>query len=112
VLRFSYKFGLTLAVLSAKEPHHERFSRRGDLRVEGIATSQSSDELARQSGIPLITPRRGLLLDLDIDGADEIAPDLSLIKGSGGALFREKVVARASQYFLVLADSSKQVPQS
>jgi ribose 5-phosphate isomerase A len=86
--------------------------RRGDLRVEGIATSQSSDELARQSGIPLITPRRGLLLDLDIDGADEIAPDLSLIKGSGGALFREKVVARASQYFLVLADSSKQVPQS
>jgi ribose 5-phosphate isomerase A len=85
--------------------------RRGDLRVEGIATSQASDDLARQSGITLITPRRGLLLDLDIDGADEIAPDLSLIKGGGGALFREKVVARASQYFLVLADSSKQVPQ-
>jgi ribose 5-phosphate isomerase A len=83
--------------------------RRGELRVEGIATSQSSDDLARQSGITLITPSRGLLLDLDIDGADEVAPDLSLIKGGGGALFREKVVARASQYFLVLADSSKQV---
>jgi ribose 5-phosphate isomerase A len=84
--------------------------RRGELRVEGIATSQSSDDLARQLGITLMAPRRGLLLDLDIDGADEIAPDLSLIKGGGGALLREKVVARASQYFLVLADSSKQVP--
>jgi ribose 5-phosphate isomerase A len=84
--------------------------RSGELHVEGIATSQASDALARQSGITLIAPRRGLLLDLDIDGADELAPDLSLIKGGGGALFREKVVARASQYFLVLADSSKQVP--
>jgi ribose 5-phosphate isomerase A len=46
---------------------------------------------------------------LDVDGADEIAPDLSLTKGGGGALLREKVVARASRYFLVLADSSKQV---
>ena len=81
--------------------------QRGELRVEGIATSQSSEDLARQSGITLITPRRGLLLDLDIDGADEIAPDLSLIKGGGGALFREKVVARASEYFLVLASKSR-----
>lgn len=85
--------------------------RRGELSVEGIATSQDSEELARQSGITLITPRRGLVLDLDVDGADEIAPDLSLIKGGGGALLREKVVARASRYFLVLADSSKLVQQ-
>jgi ribose 5-phosphate isomerase A len=83
--------------------------RRGELRVEGIATSRDSENLARESGITLITPHSGLLLDLDIDGADEIAPDLSLIKGGGGALLREKVVARASRYFLVLADSSKQV---
>jgi ribose 5-phosphate isomerase A len=83
--------------------------RRGELSVEGIATSRDSEELARQSGIPLITPRRGLVLDLDVDGADEIAPDLSLIKGGGGALLREKVVAQASKYFLVLADASKQV---
>jgi ribose 5-phosphate isomerase A len=83
--------------------------RRGELSVEGIATSRDSEELARQSGIPLITPRRGLVLDLDVDGADEIAPDLSLIKGGGGALLREKVVARASRYFLVLADYSKRV---
>src|SRR6204780_3818879 len=83
--------------------------RRGELSVEGIATSRDSEELARECGIPLITPRQGLVLDLDVDGADEIAPDLSLIKGGGGALLREKVVARASRYFLVLADSSKQV---
>jgi ribose 5-phosphate isomerase A len=83
--------------------------RRGELNVEGIATSRDSEELARDCGIPLITPRQGLVLDLDLDGADEIAPDLSLIKGGGGALLREKVVARASRYFLVLADASKMV---
>lgn len=83
--------------------------RRGELNVEGIATSRDSEELARECGIPLITPRQGLVLDLDVDGADEIAPDLSLIKGGGGALLREKVVARASRYFLVLADASKLV---
>jgi ribose 5-phosphate isomerase A len=83
--------------------------RRGELSVEGIATSRDSEELARKSGITVITPHRGLVLDLDVDGADEIAPDLSLIKGGGGALFREKVVAYASRYFLVLADASKQV---
>ena len=83
--------------------------RSGELSVEGIATSRDSEQLARQSGITLITPRQGLVLDLDVDGADEIAPDLSLIKGGGGALLREKVVARASRYFLVLADASKQV---
>lgn len=83
--------------------------RSGELNVDGIATSRDSEELARQSGIPLIPPSHGLVLDLDVDGADEIAPDLSLIKGGGGALFREKVVAHASRYFLVLADASKLV---
>jgi ribose 5-phosphate isomerase A len=48
---------------------------------------------------------------MDVDGADEISPDLSMTKGGGGALLREKVVARASRYFLVLVDSSKQVQQ-
>lgn len=83
--------------------------RSGELKVEGIATSRDSEELARRSGIPVIPPNRGVVLDLDVDGADEIAPDLSLIKGGGGALFREKVVAHASRYFLVLADFSKLV---
>ena len=53
--------------------------------------------------------RRGVRVDLTVDGADEIAPDLSLIKGAGGALLREKVVARASRHFLIIADSSKRV---
>src|SRR5271163_586495 len=84
--------------------------RRGELSVEGIATSRDSEELARECGIPLITPRQGLVLDLDVDGADEIAPDLSLIKGGGGALLREKVVASASAHMVVIADESKWVP--
>lgn len=81
----------------------------GALRVEGIATSKDSERLARECGIPLLQPARGLKLDLGVDGADEIAPDLALIKGGGGALLREKVVERACRYFLVIADSSKLV---
>ncbi|HVO62793.1 MAG TPA: ribose-5-phosphate isomerase RpiA [Terriglobales bacterium] len=83
----------------------------GALRVEGIATSIDSERLARECGIPLVEPSRGLKLDLGIDGADEIGPDLQLIKGGGGALLREKVVERACRYFLVLVDSSKIVPK-
>jgi ribose 5-phosphate isomerase A len=85
--------------------------RKGGLRVEGIATSTDSERLARECGIPLIEPARGLKLDLGVDGADEIGPNLELIKGGGGALLREKVVERACRYFLVLADSSKMVRQ-
>lgn len=85
--------------------------RKGELRVEGIATSVDSERLARECGIPLIEPVRGLKLDLGIDGADEVGPELQLIKGGGGALLREKVVERACKSFLVLVDSSKVVPQ-
>lgn len=85
--------------------------RRGELAVEGVASSKQSAALAMQVGIPVIEPQRGLHLDLAVDGADEIAPDLSLIKGGGGAHLREKVVAAAASYFLVIADSSKLVPQ-
>lgn len=83
--------------------------RRGKLTVEAVASSKESEALARQLGIPLTEPRRGLRLDLAVDGADEIAPDLSLIKGGGGAHLREKVVAAAATYFLVISDSSKLV---
>jgi ribose 5-phosphate isomerase A len=62
--------------------------RGGELRVEGLATSKDSEWLARECGIPLIEPMRGLKLDLGIDGADEIGPDLQLIKGGGGALLQ------------------------
>lgn len=80
------------------------------LRVSGIATSIASEELARSAGIPLVQPASGLRLDFTVDGADEITPELDLIKGGGGKLFREKVIATASRFLLVVADSSKPVP--
>ena len=83
---------------------------RGGLRVQGTATSVASEALARQVGIPLVEPRRGLRFDLAVDGADELDPHLRLIKGGGGALLREKVLETASDYLLVVADSSKLVP--
>ncbi len=80
------------------------------LKVSGIATSIASEELARSVGIPLLQPAPGLRLDFTVDGADEITPELHLIKGGGGKLFREKVIATASRFLLVVADSSKPVP--
>ncbi|WP_022826157.1 ribose-5-phosphate isomerase RpiA [Hymenobacter norwichensis] len=85
--------------------------RAGELRIQGTATSLASENLARQVGIPLVEPRRGLRFDLTVDGADELDPQLNLIKGGGGALLREKIIATASDYMLVVADSSKAVAQ-
>jgi ribose 5-phosphate isomerase A len=110
------KSGMKLGLGSGSTSHHfirllgERVQRE-DLRIEAVASSRDSEALAREVGIVLSEPRRGLRLDLAIDGADEIAPDLSLIKGGGGAHLREKVVAAAADYFLVIADSSKLVQQ-
>ncbi|RPD48388.1 ribose-5-phosphate isomerase RpiA [Hymenobacter sediminis] len=83
----------------------------GQLRVQAVATSLVSEALARQAGIPLFEPRKGTRLDLTVDGADELDADLRLIKGGGGALLREKILATASRHVLILADSSKVVPQ-
>jgi len=80
------------------------------LKVQGTATSLASEALARQLGIPLLEPRRGLTFDLAVDGADELDGQLRLIKGGGGALLREKTIETASRYLLVIADSSKVVP--
>ena len=80
------------------------------LHVSGIPTSIASEELARSVGIPLLRPASGLRLDFTVDGADELTPELYLIKGGGGKLFREKVIATASRFLLVVADSSKPVP--
>jgi ribose 5-phosphate isomerase A len=85
--------------------------RAGELLIEAVATSLASEALAREAGIPLLTPRRGLRFDLTVDGADELDSDLHLIKGGGGALLREKVIASASDYLLIIADSSKVVAQ-
>jgi len=83
---------------------------QGGLKVQGTATSLASEALARQLGIPLLEPRRGLRFDLAVDGADELDRQLRLIKGGGGALLREKTIETASDYLLVVADSSKLVP--
>ena len=83
--------------------------KKGTLRVSGVAASKESEQVAREAGVPIIEPECGLKLDLAVDGADEITHDLALIKGGGGALLREKVVERASRYFLVIGDSSKLV---
>ncbi len=79
------------------------------LRVRGIATSNASHELAESLSIPMTSFEECPVLDLAIDGADEVGPGLALIKGGGGAMLREKIVASASRRFLVVADSSKLV---
>ena len=82
---------------------------REGLRVRCVPTSRRTEEQARGLGIPLITFAEVQRLDLAIDGADEIGPGLALIKGGGGALLREKLVARAARRFVVIADASKRV---
>jgi ribose 5-phosphate isomerase A len=78
------------------------------LKVLAVATSDESDRLARAAGIP-IADRTAGELDLAVDGADEIDPALNCIKGRGGALLREKIVAHASRRFVLVADETKLV---
>jgi ribose 5-phosphate isomerase A len=82
---------------------------RGGLNVVAVPTSRETEAQARHSGIQITTLDEMPELDLTVDGADEIAPDLSLIKGGGGALLREKIVASASARMIVIADRSKWV---
>ncbi len=86
----------------------ERIQSDG-LEIRGVATSSRTEDVAIRLGIPLVplTPRSAP--DLTIDGADELTPSLSLIKGGGGALLREKLVAQASREVLIIADSTKKV---
>jgi ribose 5-phosphate isomerase A len=83
---------------------------KAGLRIRGIPTSVHTQEAAAALGIPLTTLDEVQQIDVTIDGADECNPQLELIKGGGGALLREKIVASASRKFVVIADSSKQVP--
>lgn len=79
------------------------------LRVVGVPTSEATRALAEKVGVPLTTLEETPELDLTVDGADEVAPDLTVIKGGGGALLREKIVASASAKMIVIADESKWV---
>jgi ribose 5-phosphate isomerase A len=82
---------------------------KSGLRIGGIPTSVRSKELAASLGIPLTTLDDYQQIDVTIDGADEFDPELRLIKGGGGALLREKIIASASKKVVIVADSSKQV---
>jgi ribose 5-phosphate isomerase A len=77
------------------------------LRVRGVPTSEATAALARQLGIPLATLDEGFPLDLAVDGADEVDPRLDLIKGLGGALVREKVVAASARRLVILVGPEK-----
>jgi len=79
------------------------------LKIRGIPTSIHTRELAASLGIPLTTLDEVQEIDVTIDGADEVDPELRLIKGGGGALLREKIVASATRKVVIIADSSKQV---
>jgi ribose 5-phosphate isomerase A len=84
---------------------------RGGLDIIAVPTSEATRVDAERCGIALTTLDETPELDMTVDGADEIAPDLSLIKGGGGALLREKIVAAASARMVVIADQSKWVAQ-
>lgn len=84
----------------------------GELQnVLGIPTSRAGAELAREAGITLTTLAEHPVIDLTIDGADEVDPELNLIKGGGGALLHEKIVAQASLREVIVVDGAKLSPQ-
>ena len=82
---------------------------RAGLKIRGIPTSIASRDLATELGIPLTSFDEVQQIDVTIDGADEFDPALNLIKGGGGAMLREKIVASASRQLVIVTDSSKQV---
>jgi ribose 5-phosphate isomerase A len=82
---------------------------KAGLKIRGIPTSVQTRELAASVGIPLTTLEEFQQIDVTIDGTDEFDPQLRLIKGGGGALLREKIIASASRQVVIIADSSKEV---
>lgn len=82
---------------------------RSGLRITGIPTSVRSRDMALNLGIPLTTLDECQEIAVTVDGADEVDPQLRLIKGGGGALLREKIVASATKQMIVVADATKQV---
>ena len=82
---------------------------RSGLTISAIPTSEASKKQAQSEGIPLIDFETSPSIDICIDGADEIDSELNMIKGGGGALLREKIVASSAKRYLIIIDSSKQV---
>lgn len=86
-------------------------TREGGFEITCVPTSSRTADLARECGLKITTLDKAGWLDLTIDGADEFDPELNLIKGGGGALLQEKIVATASDKMIVITDPSKEVPQ-
>jgi ribose 5-phosphate isomerase A len=85
--------------------------RAGRLSVRGVPTSEETAMLARELGVPLMTLGEAGVLDVTVDGADEVEPDLDLIKGYGRAMVREKIVAASSRRLIILVGEEKMVPR-
>jgi ribose 5-phosphate isomerase A len=85
--------------------------RGGKVAVRGMPTSEASAALAREVGIPLVTPADTTVLDVAVDGADEVDPNLDLIKGYGRAFVRERIIASMARHFIVLVGDEKLVPK-
>ncbi|MGA6952532.1 MAG: ribose-5-phosphate isomerase RpiA [Candidatus Sulfotelmatobacter sp.] len=83
---------------------------KNGLKIRGIPSSERSREQAAGLGIPLTTLDECQEIDVTVDGADEVDPQLRLIKGGGGALLREKIVASATKNYVIIADETKRVP--
>ena len=83
---------------------------KNGLKIRGIPSSDRSREQAAGLGIPLTTLDECQEIDVTVDGADEVDPQLRLIKGGGGALLREKIVASATKYYVIITDATKRVP--
>jgi ribose 5-phosphate isomerase A len=105
--------GMTVGLGTGSTSNHaiEGLGRRvaEGLHIKGVATSDFTEQLARKVGIPTMTLEEAGEIDLTIDGADEVDPCLNLIKGMGGALLREKIVAFASKQEVIIIDDSKLV---
>jgi ribose 5-phosphate isomerase A len=103
------KVGLGTGTTATPFIHEMAAAVKAGLRIEAIATSEESAKLAEELGIRLTNFADTPELDVNVDGADEIAPGLALIKGGHGAHLREKIVASATKQFIVVADESKLV---
>ncbi|WP_447978816.1 ribose-5-phosphate isomerase RpiA [Candidatus Nitrospira bockiana] len=80
------------------------------LKVRGVPTSRETAELARAHGVPLIDTEDDWVIDVAIDGADQVDPRLNLVKGGGGALLKEKIVIAAARHVIIVVDETKRVP--
>lgn len=107
------KDGMTIGLGSGTTAHYfieyiiEKY-RKG-LKVHALASSIESEKLAKQGGIPMLDASQIFALDMTVDGADEIDPQKKMIKGRGGALVREKIMASMSKEMVVIVDETKQV---